>query len=183
MPLPPNTLRWDGRPGHYEVYYVTLTDPASGVGLWIRYTMVSPLPAAGGTARAALWFVAFDPRREDDAVLARKRTVAVERLSARQDPFELRLGDAVLSSDGMAGTFDDVAWELRWTPSGRPYHHVQPVAERLGLAQTVLELPEADLAIEGTVAYGGTRLELAGARGGQAHLWGTKHAEAWAWVH
>jgi hypothetical protein len=27
------------------------------------------------------------------------------------------------------------------------------------------------------------RLELAGARGGQAHLWGSKHASSWAWVH
>ena len=48
----PNALRWDGAPGHYEVYYLTLTDPASGVGLWIRYTMVAPLAETGRAARA-----------------------------------------------------------------------------------------------------------------------------------
>jgi len=74
-------------------------------------------------------------------------------------------------------------WDLRWTPSGRPYGHVHPVLQRLGLAETVLELPHADLSIEGTVDFAGERLELAGARGGQAHIWGAKHARSWAWVH
>jgi len=27
-----NDLQWDGGTGHYEVYYVTLTDPGTGVG-------------------------------------------------------------------------------------------------------------------------------------------------------
>ncbi len=43
----PNELQWHGDPGHYEVYYLTLTDPRSGVGLWIRYTMVAPLARHG----------------------------------------------------------------------------------------------------------------------------------------
>ena len=53
MPRPtPNALRWDGRAGHYEVYYLTLTDGASGVGMWIRYTMC---PAPGPMRRSGSW--------------------------------------------------------------------------------------------------------------------------------
>ncbi len=44
-------------------------------------------------------------------------------------------------------------------------------------------LPHADLRIDGTVTLAGERLELSGARGAQAHLWGSKHAERWAWAH
>jgi hypothetical protein len=172
MPRPaPNTLRWNGQPGHYEVYYLTLTDGASGVGVWIRYTMSAP-------AEAALWFVAGRPGQ---GVIARKAIRPIDALRASTG--ELRIGDAVLSSRGAAGEFEDVAWDLRWTPSGRSYEHVHPVAERLGLAQSTLELPHPDLVIEGTITYPGARLELNGARGAQAHIWGSKHADNWAWVH
>ena len=43
--------------------------------------------------------------------------------------------------------------------------------------------PHPDLAVSGTVTMPGRTLELDGARGGQAHLWGSKHALRWAWVH
>jgi hypothetical protein len=172
MPRPAaNTLRWNGRPGHYEVFYLTLTDGASGVGVWIRYTMTAP-------GQAALWFVADDPVR---GVIARKALRPIDELQARTG--ELRIGDALLTDDRMQGGFDDVAWDLRWNPSGRFYKHVHPVAERLGLVKSVLELPHADLAIEGTITYRGVRLELNRARGAQAHIWGSKHADNWAWVH
>ena len=46
----PNALVWDGAPGHYEVYYLSATDRASGCGLWIRYTMVAPEAARGDCA-------------------------------------------------------------------------------------------------------------------------------------
>ena len=62
-----NAFRWNGRPGHYEVYYLTITDPGTGVGIWIRYTMVAPIAPAGddagqSEATCALWFLAMDPR-------------------------------------------------------------------------------------------------------------------------
>ena len=50
-----NALQWDGSPGHYEVWYLTLTDPRSGIGVWIRLTMLAPLD---GEATSALWFLA-----------------------------------------------------------------------------------------------------------------------------
>ena len=48
-----NVLQWDGSPGHYEVYYLSATDPRSGLGLWVRYTMLAPLHAARTNAQIA----------------------------------------------------------------------------------------------------------------------------------
>jgi hypothetical protein len=177
MPSAPNVLRWDGKPGHYEVYYVTLTDPASGIGAWIRYTMVAPLERSGEPPSASLWFLTMDP---NGGVLGRKATFPADALRAASDPFELRIGEAVLTDSGMEGSFEDVAWDLRWVP-GRSYETVHPLLRRV--ASTILVLPHADVALEGTISFGGRTVQLAGARGGQAHLWGSKHAGSWAWTH
>ena len=98
-------------------------------------------------------------------------------------PFELRIGDAVLSERRAEGAFEDVAWSLRWEPDGRPAEHVHPVLQRARLAKTVLVLPQPDLAIAGTVRVGAREVALERARGGQAHIWGSKHASRWAWAH
>lgn len=176
-----NTLQWNGDPGHYEVYYLTLTDPATGVGVWIRYTIVAPLPGAGEPS-AALWFLAMDPRR-GGRPFARKQTFPIAELGADADPFALRIGGATLASDGTAGALRDASWELRYEPCERGYEHVHPILRRSGIAKTILVLPQPDLTITGTVGFAGERLPITGARGGQAHIWGSKHASCWAWVH
>lgn len=173
-----NVLQWDGTPGHYEVYYLSATDPATGIGLWIRYTMVAPPHHHAATC--SLWFMAMDPA--GDVHVGRKVSFPIDQLVAEADPFRLMVGDSELSDRGMAGGFEDVSWELRWEPS-RPYEHVHPLLRRARVAKTVLVLPHADLWIDGTVSFGGRELTLSGARGGQAHLWGSKHANRWAWVH
>ena len=178
-----NALRWDGQPGHYEVYYLTVTEPDSGVGVWIRYTMVAPLLAAGEPATASLWVLAMDPRPGRTPTFGRKATVPIDRMESVDEPFELVIDGARLRDDGMSGAFEDVAWDLRWQPTAHGYEHVHPALQRLGVAKTVLVLPHADLAVDGTITLGDERLELYGARGGQAHLWGAKHASSWAWVH
>lgn len=175
-----NALRWDGGPGHYEVYYLSLTDRASGCGVWIRYTMVAPTDARPATA--SLWLMAMEPEGNGPPI-ARKATWPADALQARAEPFELRIADAVLAETGASGAFEDVAWSLRWGPDGRPAEHVHPLLQRARVAKTVLVLPQPDLAISGTVRWGERELELDGARGGQAHIWGSKHALRWAWVH
>src|ERR1039458_10616086 len=122
-----NALRWDGSPGHYEAYYLTLTDPASGVGLWIRYTMLAPR-GPDATPTAALWFVAIDPDQDAArATIGRRATFPIDRLHARREPFGLRIDAATLGDDGMTGAFADVSWDLRWRPDDRGYAHVHPV--------------------------------------------------------
>jgi hypothetical protein len=177
----PNALQWNGEEGHYEVYYVTLTDPVTGVGLWIRYTMVAPLASTAEAGSASLWFLAMDPREgATPATVGRKQSFELRRLVSDADPFRLQVGDATMSDGAMSGSFEDVAWDLRWTP-GRAYEHVHPLLRPI--ASTVLVLPHADVAIDGFVNFGGERIELSGARGGQAHLYGSKHATTWAWIH
>jgi hypothetical protein len=173
-----NTLQWDGGPGHYEVYYLSATDRGSGCGLWIRYTMVSPLD---GEATCSLWLMAMDPR--DGTLVGRKHTRPASELAATADPFELRIGDSVLTDRGMTGAFEDCRWDLRWEPGVPPAEHVHPFLRRAKIAKTVLVLPHPAFEVEGTVAFDGRTLELEGARGGQAHLWGSKHAARWAWAH
>lgn len=177
-----NTLRWSGAPGFYEVYYLTLTDRGSGVGAWIRYTLLAP--EGGEPATCALWFLAMDPRAAEHEVVGRKASFPADRLRQSAGPFSLELADASLTDRGMAGAIDDVGWELTWEPAGEGCEHVHPLLRRAGIAKTVLTLPHPDLGVEGTLTLpGGRRLELSGARGGQAHLWGTKHAARWAWLH
>jgi hypothetical protein len=174
----PNTLQWDGGPGHYEVYYVSATDRGSGVGLWIRYTMVAPLD---GAATCSLWFMAMDPR--DGGLVGRKHTLPATELAATADPFELRIGDAVLSDHGMTGGFEGVRWDVHWGPGAPAAEPVHPFLRRAKVAKTILLLPHPAFEVQGTVAFDGRTIELEGARGGQAHLWGSKHASRWAWAH
>jgi hypothetical protein len=172
-----NVLQWDGGPEHYEVYYLSLTDARSATGLWIRYTMRSPMTGAG---ECSLWFMAMD---RDGSRLARRATYPIAELVAERDPFRLTLAGADLSDRGMAGRFEDVAWELSWVPSLPAAEHVDRLLRRAGIAKTILVLSHPDLAVSGTVHFAGRELVLDGARGAQAHLWGSKHASRWTWAH
>jgi hypothetical protein len=102
-----NALQWDGAPGHYEVYYLSATDPRSGVGLWIRYTMPAP---SRGAAECALWFMAMD---RHGLRAGRRAGYPIAELSARDSPFHLTLAGADLSDRGMAGDFDGVVLDHR----------------------------------------------------------------------
>jgi hypothetical protein len=172
-----NALRWDGSPGHYEVHYLTTTEPRTGVGLWIRQTMLAP---DVGEPTCAVWFMATFP---DSPAVARKLTLPAAKMIAEPEPFRLLTGPAELTDEGMRGGFEDVAWDLRWAP-GRGYQHVRPMLQRLGVAKTVLVLPHGDVSVTGTVTLPGRReVALDGAPGGQAHLWGSKHSSRWTWAH
>lgn len=181
-PAAANALRWDGKPGHYEVYYLSATDRASGLGLWIRYTMVAPLAGTREEPTCSLWFMAMDPA-DPSRNVGIKESWPVDRLVARTDPFRLVIGDAVLTDEGMRGSVGDARWDLSWAPNAEAHRHVHPLLERAKIAKTVLVLPHADLEVSGTASIRGREVRLDGARGGQAHLWGSKHASRWAWVH
>jgi hypothetical protein len=174
-----NAMRWDGGPGHYEVYYLTTTDPPTGIGLWIRYTMRAPTD--GGAPEAALWFMAMN--LGGDVRVGRKQSFPIAALQAESEPFRLAIAESVLTDHGMRGGFGDIRWDLSWEPRLPAYEHVHPLLRKARVAKTVLVLPHADVAVSGRVQFDGRELHLDGTRGGQAHIWGSKHATRWAWVH
>jgi hypothetical protein len=176
MPATPNVLQWDGSPGHYEVYYLTFTVPG-GLGAWLRYTMLAPLE---GEATCALWAATMDP--ETGEVRGHKDTFPIGELRAEPEPFRLRVGPGELTDSSATGRAGDVAWDLAWAP-GRAYEPVHPVLRRARVAQTILTLPHGDVELRGTITVGGQTVTVDGARAGQAHLWGSKHARRWAWMH
>jgi hypothetical protein len=179
----PNALRWDGAPGHYEVHYLTVTDPATGVGAWIRYSLLAGLPRSGQGASCALWMVVVDPRGQPATRIGRMARFGIDQLRAQTEPFELSIGGATLTDRSMAGAFEDAVWELRWSAPPLGYRHVHPLLRRAGAARTELVLPHPDLSIDGRIEVGDLHLELSAARGQQAHVWGWKHAVSWAWAH
>jgi hypothetical protein len=181
-----NDFQWDGKPGHYEVYYLTFTDPATGVGLWIRYTMVAPLPQTGDPATCSLWLCAMDPA-DPSRNVGVKSSLPVGLLSARREPFRLEVGEAWLDDGGMVGAIEHegrrYAWDLHWRPRLPAYGHVHPVLRAARIANTILFLPHPDVEVSGTVTLAERPIEVSKARGGQAHLWGSKHASHWACAH
>src|SRR4051794_39421682 len=107
-----NTMRWDGRPGHYEVWYATLPDPRTATGVWIRYALHAPL-VAGEQAECALWLAAMTPAGER---YARRASFPVGELEAHADPFRVCLAGADLSDRGAAGNAGHGAGGLSWAP-------------------------------------------------------------------
>ena len=182
-----NHRRWDGSArGHYEVWYLTLNDPRSRDGYWIRYTLEAPL-AGVGEPYAQIWFARFsasDPAR----TFGINRKLPIASLTATTDPFGLQLGACRLAHDGARGAVSGdghaAEWDLRWTPNERTLRQLPGVMyARGGLGETTVLSPNVDVAISGTITVDGERFELSAAPGGQTHLWGTKHAFAWAWGH
>lgn len=191
MTAPPtaadNACRWDGaRRGHYEVWYLTCNHLASRTGYWIRYTLEAPL-AGRGDPYAQLWFARFD-KRDPSRTFAINRVVPIETFSAGDRPFCVRIGDAELRHDAMrgaiAGAGHDVSWDLRWRPAAHTHRHLPGLMYRRGgLGDTTVLSPNLDVPVRGTVRVDGRAVEFSGDPGGQTHLWGRKHAHAWAWGH
>src|SRR5437899_10100298 len=134
-----NALRWDGRSGHYEAYTLLMTDPVTGIGLRIRYSMRAPDQDGRDRPEAAIWFAATT--RDGEVRLACKETFGVQRMHAEDEPFRLAIGANVITDTGMRGSLGAVSWELRWQPRLPAYAHVHPLLARAMSADTVLALP------------------------------------------
>jgi len=182
-----NHMRWDGAArGHYEVWYLTANHRSTGLGLWIRYTLEAPKRGLG-EPYAQLWCAVFD-RDEPSANFAIHRRYPISQLVAARDPFALTIGSSELHDDrargALSGEGHEVSWDLKWTPAACVRRLFPSLMYRRGgLGETTVLSPTLGAGLEGAIVVDGRRLELRGETVGQTHLWGRKHAHAWAWGH
>lgn len=182
-----NRLMWRGQAGHYEVWYITLSHRAKKTGFWIRYTMEAPT-ASHGPPYVQLWFCRGDGTNPSKNFGINQR-IPIAAFSSLQSPFQIRMGDAILTHSSATGQLrgdgHHVRWDLRWQPAPRT-HLFLPRGlynDPLHIAETLVLSPNLSLALRGQIEVDGEVYELSDDPAGQTHVWGRKHAYAWAWGH
>ncbi|MCF6526076.1 hypothetical protein HOY81_23820 [Streptomyces sp. JJ36] len=166
--------RWHGEPGRTEVWYTTLTDPATGTGLWLHHELVAP--ADGSPAYAHGWAAAFPP---DGPV--RHARFGPAPWSRPGDGFTAAGVSATPGRlTGSAGTF---RWDLAERPADAPLYTFPRWSWRRPLLPAAQILPAARATYDGSFGFDGTTLSLAGAPGAPARIYGHGNARRWAWLH
>jgi hypothetical protein len=177
-----NLPRWRGERGRYEVWFLTASDPSRGAGYWIRYTIRAPV---AGPPEPRLWFAAFD-REDPSRTFGINTPVAHDDLRVHRDRFEVEMGEAAISSGRATGTIDGGGHLVRWDlafPTGGPSFRILPdLLYRRGVAPTHPYSPNPDVALEGIVEIDGDARSVDGIPAHQGHLFGSRHAERWAWA-
>jgi hypothetical protein len=180
-----NVRRWDGQArGRYEVWYLTCNHAATQTGFWIRYTLEAPLE---GEAYAQLWFARFDAR-DPRRTFGINRKFPIASMTASAAPFDVAIAGNAIEHDrargAIAGDGHDARWDLRWEPSARTHRMLPDVMyARGGLGETTALCPSVSAPVSGTIVVDGDAYVLGGEKVGQTHIWGKKHAFAWAWGH
>lgn len=176
-----NIARALGRRGRYEVWYLTFNHRPSGAGFWIRYTTEWP---TAGEPYGQLWFACFD-RADPGRTVAFNRRFPMAAVEGRADPFAVAIAGAELGHDRARGALEGAghraAWDLAWTPAPETWRHLPDMVYRSSLPDTLVLSPNPDVRLTGSVEVDGRTLRLEDEPGGQTHLWGRKHAHAWAW--
>lgn len=166
--------RWDGKPGRTEVWYTTLTDPATGSGVWLHHEVVAPTD--GSDAYAHGWVAVFP--KDGPAEHTRFGPVPWTEQSQgyAADGIEARPGRLA----GSAGPF---TWSLTEKPRGGPLHTFPRWSWRRPWLPASQMLPAARCHYDGTVRYGDNELRLDDAVGASARIYGHGNARRWAWLH
>ena len=167
--------------GHYESFYLKLTDPEGGRGAWIRHT-VHKRP--GEPFTCALWFVLFDAAAA--APRATKRQFGADQLDAPNHSY-IRVGDAVLGDGRATGSVAtdalSASWDLSFSDEHEPFHHLpRDFLYNAPLPKTKFLSPYPNAVYNGSLEVAGERIQVENWRGMVGHNWGAEHAERWVWV-
>jgi hypothetical protein len=169
--------RWRGQAGRTEVWYLTLTDPASGMGIWIHAEFVAPTDRSRPPFTHG-WLALFPAHGAP----------RIERFGP--SPAQPADGAQWFASDSCtvawgetAGQAGELAWDLTWTDDSPPLWTFPKAAWRRELLPGAQVVPSPTASFRGSITGPGVQLRLDGAPGNLAHIYGHGNAERWAWLH
>jgi hypothetical protein len=168
--------RWRGQAGRLEVWYTTLTDPASGTGLWLHHELVAP--SDGAPAYGHGWVGLFPA----DAPPEMARFGPVD-WAPPDEGYAFASGDVTVTDTRLAGNAGEFGWDLTASGGGPPLFTFPPWAWRRELLPAAQVVPAPAAAYDGTVRFGATELRLADAPGATGRIYGHGNALRWAWLH
>jgi hypothetical protein len=165
-----------------EAWHLTLTEPVTGRGLWVRTGIVAPAdgPPTGTSAIAV--FHPSEPRRTfgiQEANPGDDFTVG------GQDRY-LRSGAAEVGPGFVRGTLGGGGHEVRWDltyVSEEPTYALLPdlaAAGPFGAAAALVTGP--GVRVSGEVRLDGETLTLEDVSGSQGHVYGARYPERWVWA-
>ena len=178
-----NAERCRNRTGRYEAWYVTVNDPSTRRGFWIRYTTLNPAPGTGIEPQAALWAFGFD-HDDPSRNWGGRQVFPLSDMSSSSHPFRLGSNGAELGTGGCAGSLSSehgaARWQLEWTSrEPAPFPFMNPRFQGISSVANIAAHPQ--LAVTGEIELDGRTHPLTGAFGGQQHTWGSRHALSWNW--
>lgn len=168
--------RWRGERGRLEVWYSTLTDPATGTGVWLHHELVAP--TGGGEPQLHGWAAVFPPGEPPTFARFGPHPWRTPRTGYVVD------GPSTTVTPGLlVGEAGGISWELSVDSSAGTLFTFPRWAWKYGLLPAAQIVPQPGADFHGTVRFAGRTLTLAGARGATAHIYGHGNAQRWAWLH
>jgi hypothetical protein len=174
VPVDPQWLRprWRGQAGRLEVWYATLTDPATGTGVWLHHELVAPV---GGPAPSVHgWLAIFPP--DQPATVARYGPNPVAATAPGGVP---SAGDVVVHPDTWVGEPGELGWQLSVAGHAPPLFAVPRWAWRSAALPAVHVVAAPSARFTGRVGA----LRMDDAPGAVAHLYGHGSPARWGWLH
>lgn len=177
--LPP---RWDGTPGRTEVWYTTVTDQATGTGLWLHHELVAP--SDGSEAYAHGWVARFPADGEGPVEHARFGPAPWKAAADRGQQERGFAADGIEAGPGrLRGEAGPFTWDLAEHPEGDPLYTFPRWSWRHPLLPAAQIVPAPHASYSGSFSYDGGELRLQDAPGATARIYGHGNARRWAWLH
>ena len=171
--------RWGGQRGRLEVWYTTLTDLRTGLGLWLHHELVAPVDDSPAFAHG--WASVFPP--DAPPVFARFGPTSWRPSADGDEAPVFATPTTSLSPRRLRGSAGDISWDLSATGDSEPLFTFPRWAwerEALPGAQIV---PAPTDVFSGRLRWGDEELLLKEAPGASAHIYGHGNARRWAWLH